>query len=112
MGTTAGWRKEVNWGRTGRRMEVWDSRADGGARGRGSSQDECPSESIYSPPHHGPLYRGLITTTTLLPFPLSSYPGSHLALNHVTSNLYSGSDITGYTPFISMKAIDAASCYI
>lgn len=37
----------------GRRMEVWDSRAEGGAGGWGSSQDECPSESIYSPPIMG-----------------------------------------------------------
>lgn len=32
---------------------MWDSRAEGGAGGRGSSQDECPSESIYSPPIMG-----------------------------------------------------------
>lgn len=32
------------------RMEVWDSRAEGGAGGWGKSQDECPSEAIYSSP--------------------------------------------------------------
>lgn len=32
------------------RMEVWDSRAEGGAGGWGKSQEECPSEAIYSSP--------------------------------------------------------------
>lgn len=37
-------------GQDGGRMEVWDSRAECGAGGWGRSQDECPSEAIYSSP--------------------------------------------------------------
>lgn len=76
------------------RMEVWDSRAEGGAGGWGKSQEECPSEAIYSSPSWA-ILPGLITTSIIPLFPLCSYSahnqeeaGIHLPLNHVTS-LYS-----------------------
>lgn len=73
-------------------MEVWDSRAEGGAGGWGWSQDECPSEAIYSLPPSRAIPPTLITTSIIPPFPLCSYSAhiqeeavTHLRLNHVIS---------------------------
>ena len=77
-------------GEDGERMEVWDSRAEGGAGGWGLSQDECPSEAIYSSPSWAILpspdhHQYYPSISPLLIF--SSYPGRarHLPLNHVIS---------------------------
>lgn len=40
----------VRVGKGRERMEVWDSRAEGGAGEWSLSQDKCPSDAIYSSP--------------------------------------------------------------
>lgn len=79
-------------GKDRERMEVWDSRAEGGAGGWGRSQDECPSETIYSSPSrailagpdHQPYYPSISPKLIC-----NSYPGkrgeTHLLLNRVIS---------------------------
>lgn len=68
----------VELGKDKERMEVWDSRAEGGAGGWGRSQDECPSEAIYSSPSWAILpgpdnHEHYPSISPLLIF--SSYPG-------------------------------------
>lgn len=68
----------VELGKDRERMEVWDSRAEGGAGGWGRSQDKCPSEAIYSSPSWailpGPDHHQYYLSISP-PFIFSSYPG-------------------------------------
>lgn len=84
--------REGGLGKDRERMEVWDSRAEGGAGGWGRSQDECPSETIYSSPSRAILagpdhqqYYPSISPKLIC----NSYPGkrgeTHLLLNRVIS---------------------------
>lgn len=94
-------------GEDGGRMEVWDSRAEGGAGGWGLSQDECPSEAIYSSPSWAILpspdhHQYYPSISPLLIF--SSYPGR--ARNTFTSEschlgLFLASDISHFPQFVS-----------
>ena len=81
-------REGVELGKDRERMEVWDSRAEGGAGGWGRSQDESPSDAIYSSPSWAILagpdhHQYYPSISPLLIF--SSYPETHLLLNHVIS---------------------------